>query len=91
MSRLHRNSISCETQKKLGCWQQAWRCKSTEKSLDQEQEVLANIADIVSNVYAMESVLLRTEKGDSKKLVLKKNKQKLLYTQVFLSGGISGN
>lgn len=52
------------------------------KSLDQEQEVLANIADIVSNVYAMESVLLRTEKA-IRKTGLEKNKQKLLYTQVF--------
>src|SRR3954454_8309258 len=33
------------------------------KALEREQEILANIADIVSNVYAMESVVLRTEKA----------------------------
>ncbi|MGG3924211.1 acyl-CoA dehydrogenase family protein, partial [Geobacillus thermodenitrificans] len=31
--------------------------------IEEEQEVLVNIADIVSNIYAMESALLRTEKA----------------------------
>lgn len=52
------------------------------KALDKEQEVLANIADLISNVYAMESVLLRTEKAIAK-TGLDKNKQKLLYTQIY--------
>ncbi|PLS02636.1 acyl-CoA dehydrogenase family protein [Neobacillus cucumis] len=52
------------------------------KSLEREQEILANIADIVSNVYAMESVVLRTEKALAKN-GLDKSKQKLLYTQIF--------
>ena len=52
------------------------------KALEREQEILANIADIVSNVYAMESVVLRTEKAIAKD-GLDKNKQKLLYTQIF--------
>lgn len=52
------------------------------KKLEAEQEILVNIADIVSNVFAMESVVLRTEKaiaasGEDKA------KQKLLYTQIF--------
>ncbi|MET3697453.1 alkylation response protein AidB-like acyl-CoA dehydrogenase [Bacillus oleivorans] len=51
-------------------------------ALEKEQEVLVNIADIVSNVYAMESSLLRTEKAMNKQ-GLEKNKQKLLYTQIF--------
>ncbi|MBA2875670.1 acyl-CoA dehydrogenase family protein [Thermaerobacillus caldiproteolyticus] len=50
--------------------------------LDKEQEILVNIADIVSNIYAMESALLRTEKAIQKSGV-EKNKQKLLYTQIF--------
>ncbi|MBA2871454.1 alkylation response protein AidB-like acyl-CoA dehydrogenase [Anoxybacillus calidus] len=50
--------------------------------LEKEQEVLVNIADIVSNVYAMESALLRTEKAIQKS-GLEKNKQKVLYTQIF--------
>jgi alkylation response protein AidB-like acyl-CoA dehydrogenase len=52
------------------------------KALESEQEILANIADIVSNVYAMESVVLRTEKAIAKD-GLDKNQQKLLYTQIF--------
>jgi alkylation response protein AidB-like acyl-CoA dehydrogenase len=52
------------------------------KALDTEQEVLVNIADIISNAYAMESVVLRTEKA-IQKAGLEKSKQKLLYTQIF--------
>ncbi|MCD4837873.1 acyl-CoA dehydrogenase family protein [Neobacillus sedimentimangrovi] len=52
------------------------------KALEKEQEILANIADVVSNVYAMESVVLRTEKA-IKKDGADKHKQKVLYTQIF--------
>ncbi|WP_286229571.1 acyl-CoA dehydrogenase family protein [Neobacillus mesonae] len=52
------------------------------KALEREQEVLANIADIISDVYAMESVVLRTEKAIAAAGVEKTN-QKLLYTQIF--------
>jgi len=50
--------------------------------LEKEQEILVNIADIVSNIYAMESALLRTEKAIQKSGV-EKNKQKILYTEIF--------
>lgn len=50
--------------------------------LEHEQEVLVNFADIVSLVYAMESAVLRTEKAISKE-GLEKNRQKLLYTEIF--------
>jgi alkylation response protein AidB-like acyl-CoA dehydrogenase len=50
--------------------------------LEEEQEILVNIADIVANIYAMESALLRTEKA-IKKSGEEKNKQKILYTQIF--------
>lgn len=52
------------------------------KALSNEQEILVNIADIVSNIYAMESTVLRTEKAINK-VGLQKSNQKLLYTQVF--------
>lgn len=52
------------------------------RELEKEQEILANIADIVSSAYAMESVVLRTEKAIAKTGV-EKSKQKLLYTQIF--------
>ncbi|NNU86544.1 acyl-CoA dehydrogenase [Geobacillus sp. MR] len=50
--------------------------------IEEEQEVLVNIADIVSNIYAMESALLRTEKAIQASGE-EKNKQKVLYTQIF--------
>lgn len=51
-------------------------------ALEKEQEILANIADIVSLLYAMESVVLRTEKAITKDGE-EKHQQKLLYTQIF--------
>jgi alkylation response protein AidB-like acyl-CoA dehydrogenase len=50
--------------------------------LEQEQEVLSNLADIISEIYSMESVLLRTEKAIAKSGA-DKAKQKLLYTEVY--------
>jgi alkylation response protein AidB-like acyl-CoA dehydrogenase len=52
------------------------------QKLDQEQEVLSNLADIISEIYSMESVLLRTEKAIEKSGA-EKAKQKLLYTEVY--------
>ncbi|MFC7370920.1 acyl-CoA dehydrogenase family protein [Fictibacillus iocasae] len=52
------------------------------QKLEQEQEVLANLADIISELYAMESVVLRTEKAISKSGA-DKNSQKVLLTEVF--------
>ena len=50
--------------------------------LESEQEILVNIADIVANLYAMESAVLRTEKALAKN-GSEKAQQKLLYTQIF--------
>lgn len=52
------------------------------KKFENEQELLANVADLVSNVYAAESCVLRTEKAINKDGAEKHN-QKLLYTQIF--------
>jgi alkylation response protein AidB-like acyl-CoA dehydrogenase len=68
--------------KKIGLLALGLAVQKYGKALEQEQEILANIADIVSNAYAMESVVLRTEKA-IKKAGLEKSKQKLLYTQIF--------
>jgi len=51
-------------------------------ALEKEQEILANIADIASCAYAMESVVLRTEKAIGATGV-EKNQQKILYTEIF--------
>ncbi|MGX6445396.1 acyl-CoA dehydrogenase family protein [Neobacillus sp. K501] len=68
--------------KKIGLLAAGLAAQKFGKALDSEQEILANIADIVSNAYAMESVVLRTEKAIAK-TGLEKNQQKLLYTQIF--------
>lgn len=68
--------------KKIGLLAAGLAAQKFGKALEKEQEVLSNIADIASQVYAMESVVLRTEKAIAKD-GLEKNKQKLLYTQIF--------
>ncbi|GLY09524.1 acyl-CoA dehydrogenase family protein [Pseudobacillus badius] len=68
--------------KKIGLLAAGLAVQKYGKALEKEQEVLANIADIVNNIYAMESVVLRTEKAIAK-AGEEKAKQKLLYTQIF--------
>lgn len=52
------------------------------KGLNDEQEILAKLADVVSLAYAMESAVLRTEKSIGRNGAEKSN-LKLLYTQIF--------
>jgi alkylation response protein AidB-like acyl-CoA dehydrogenase len=68
--------------KKIGLLAAGLAAQKYGKTIEKEQEIFANIADIVSNAYAMESVVLRTEKAIAK-AGLEKSKQKLLYTQIF--------
>jgi len=68
--------------KKIGLLSLGLAAQKYGESIDREQEILVNIADIISNVYAMESTLLRTEKFIHK-VGIEKGKQKLLYTQIF--------
>lgn len=53
-----------------------------QQKLDREQELLANVADIVNEVFSMESAILRTEKAMNKD-GKEKHEQKLLMTQVY--------
>jgi hypothetical protein len=57
------------------------------KELEKEQELLVNIADIISAVYAMESAILRTEKS-LQNAGKEKAHLKLLYTEVFCQEAI---
>ncbi|MDP4163906.1 MAG: acyl-CoA dehydrogenase, partial [Bacillota bacterium] len=68
--------------KKIGLLAAGLAAQKFGQALDKEQEILVNIADIVSNVYAMEAAVLRTEKA-IQKAGLEKCSQKLLYTQIF--------
>lgn len=53
------------------------------KKLDREQEILVNLANMVAEVFNMESAILRTEKAISR-AGEEKSKQKLLYTEVYV-------
>ncbi|WP_227397176.1 acyl-CoA dehydrogenase family protein [Jeotgalibacillus aurantiacus] len=68
--------------KKIGLLAAGLAAQKYGKALEAEQEILVNIADIVSLAYAMESALLRTQKAVEKS-GLEKNQQKVLYTQIF--------
>ena len=67
--------------KKIGLLILGFAAQKFGNALENEQEILVNIADIISNIYAMESVVLRTEKAIRKTGVEKCN-QKLYYTQI---------
>src|SRR5699024_12844449 len=52
------------------------------QKLENEQEILSNLADIAADVFNMEAAILRTDKAIAKDGE-DKSKQKLLYTQVY--------
>ncbi len=68
--------------KKIGLLAAGLAAQRFGTKLEAEQEVLANIADIASNIFAMESVLLRTEKAIGRNGE-EKEQQKILYTEIF--------
>lgn len=68
--------------KKIGLLAAGLAAQKYGKLLEEEQEILVNIADIISNAYSMESAVLRTEKAIALNGV-EKCRQKLLYTQIF--------
>jgi len=53
------------------------------QKIEGEQEILANLADMVAEVYNMESAILRTEKAIGRDGE-EKSRQKLLYTEVYV-------
>ncbi|WP_342614777.1 acyl-CoA dehydrogenase family protein [Peribacillus frigoritolerans] len=80
---LAQEKILVRNAKKIGILAAGLAAQKYGKTLDQEQEILSNIADIVSLAYAAESVVLRTEKAIAA-TGLEKNKQKVLYTEIFV-------
>ncbi|WP_138418497.1 acyl-CoA dehydrogenase family protein [Aquibacillus sediminis] len=69
--------------KKIGLLAAGLAAQKYGEKLKQEQELLANIADIVSEIYNIESAILRTEKAIAKTGEAK-NQQKILYTEVYV-------
>ncbi|CAH0344687.1 acyl-CoA dehydrogenase family protein [Bacillus sp. CECT 9360] len=79
---LAQEKMLVQNAKKIGLLAAGLAAQTFGKELEQEQEVLVNIADIASFAYAMESAVLRTEKAIAA-TGLEKNQQKVLYTEIF--------
>jgi len=79
---LAQEKVLVKNAKKIGILVAGLAAQRYGMELEKEQEVLANIADIANNVFAMESALLRTEKAVAKNGV-EKEQQKILYTEIF--------
>ncbi|NIK12210.1 acyl-CoA dehydrogenase family protein [Alkalibacillus almallahensis] len=69
--------------KKIGLLAAGIAAQKYQDKLENEQELLSNIADIAADIYNMESAVLRTEKAIEKDGEAQA-RQKLLYTQVFV-------
>lgn len=79
---LAQEKVLVQNAKKIGLLAAGLAAQRYGTKLESEQEVLVNIADIVNNIFAMESAVLRTEKA-IQKVGAEKANQKLLYTQIF--------
>ncbi len=69
--------------KKIGLLAAGIAAQKYQEKIEQEQEILSNIADMAAEIYNMESAILRTEKAMNKDGA-DKHKQKLLYTEVYV-------
>ncbi|PUB15849.1 acyl-CoA dehydrogenase family protein [Paenisporosarcina sp. OV554] len=79
---LAQEKMLVQNAKKIGLLAAGLAAQRYGTKLETEQEVLVNIADIVNNIFAMESAVLRTEKA-IQRVGAEKANQKLLYTQIF--------
>ncbi|MET3576376.1 acyl-CoA dehydrogenase family protein [Bhargavaea ullalensis] len=68
--------------KKIGLLAAGMAAQRFGTKLEEEQEVLVNIANIANDVFAMESSLLRSEKAVARDGE-EKAQQKILYTEIF--------
>lgn len=79
---LDQEKVLVKNAKKIGLLAAGLAAQRYGTKLEEEQEVLVNIADIANNIFAMESALLRTEKAVAKNGA-EKEQQKILYTEIF--------
>ena len=79
---LAQEKILVKNAKKIGLLAAGMAAQRFGTKLEDEQEVLVNIANIANDVFAMESALLRTEKA-IRRDGEEKARQKILYTEVF--------
>ena len=62
--------------------------KKYQQTLEQQQEILANMANIVSAIYNMDSCILRTEKA--RKVSSNEESLKVLYTEIYCQEAFQG-
>lgn len=79
---LEQEKYLVKNSKKIGILVAGIAAQKFGPKLEQEQEILVNIANIANLTYAMESCVLRTAKAIERE-GLEKTKQKLLYTQIY--------
>ncbi len=79
---LAQEKVLVKNAKKIGLLAAGLAAQRFGTKLEEEQEVLVNIADIANNIFAMESALLRAEKAVGKNGA-DKERQKILYTEIF--------
>ncbi|MHA6259988.1 acyl-CoA dehydrogenase family protein [Sporosarcina sp. CAU 1771] len=79
---LAQEKVLVKNAKKIGLLVAGLAAQRYGMALEEEQEVLSNIADIANNVFAMESALLRVEKAIARSGE-EKAKQMILYTEIF--------
>ena len=79
---LAQEKVLVKNAKKIGLLVAGLAAQRFGMELEKEQEVLVNIADIASNVFGMESALLRTEKAIARNGE-EKEQQKILYTEIY--------
>ncbi|MBM7570989.1 acyl-CoA dehydrogenase family protein [Aquibacillus albus] len=80
---LEKEKYLLKNAKKIGLVAAGLAVQKYGSHLESEQEILANIADIVGEIYNMESAILRTEKAITKDQI-EKHRMKLLYTEVYV-------
>lgn len=79
---LAQETVLVKNAKKIGLLAAGLAAQRFGTKLEEEQEILANIADLANNIFAMESVLLRTKKAIGREGE-EKTQQKILYTEIF--------
>lgn len=81
--KLEQEKYLLKNAKKIALLSVGLAAQKYEKDLEQEQEILVRLANIIGEIYHMESATLRTEKAIHTNGI-NNIKQKLLYTEVYI-------
>ncbi|OGX79982.1 MULTISPECIES: acyl-CoA dehydrogenase family protein [unclassified Exiguobacterium] len=81
-SPLAREKMLLSNMKKINLMIAGTAVQKYQQNLQNEQEILAKIADIISAIYALEAAIARTDKAIAR-TGIDKNQQKVRYTEIF--------